>query len=147
MNIGKVSLIVTQGSTVFLMPLLLCRQHPATDSTLSFPFPISSRFLEPTDIFYHQILCFVKGDLYFLFQCSFFNGNIVMSVHAKQMHINMRLHLSRINIHAWIHIPTQSQFSDHLCDGWWMQWINFICEGSDKSCIFGFFFFTDNLPF
>ena len=43
-----------------------------------------------------------------------------MSVHAKQMHINMRLHLSHINIHAWIHIPTQSQFSDHLCDGWWI---------------------------
>jgi len=36
----------------------------------------------------------------FHFKCGFFNENIVMSVHAKQMHINMRLHLSHINIHA-----------------------------------------------
>lgn len=88
---------------------------------------------------YHFML-YKRVTYTFHFKCGFFNENIVMSVHAKQVHINMRLHLSHINIHAWIHISTQSQFSDHLCDGWWMQWINFICEGSDKSCIFGFFF-------
>lgn len=137
-KVQKQSLIAIQRNRIFLMPLLPCCKHPTTDSTLIFPFLINSSFLKPTNIFYYTILCFVKGDLYFLFKCSFFNENIVMSVHAKQMHINMRLHLSHINIHAWIHIPTQSQFSDHLCDGWWMQWINFICEGSDKSCIFSF---------
>lgn len=118
------------------MPLLPRCKHPTTHSTLILPFLINSSFPEPTNI--STIQFYAIGDLYFLFKCSFLNENSVMSVHAKQMHINMRLHLSHINIHAWIHIPTQSQFSDHLCDGWWMQWINFICEGSDKSCIFSF---------
>lgn len=100
-------------------------------------------------VLYRCILFFFKKVTYtFHFKCGFFNENIVMSVHAKQVHINMRLHLSHINIHAWIHISTQSQFSDHLCDGWWMQWINFICEGSDKSCIFeGGFFFSSSTIF
>lgn len=100
--------------------------------------PLFLLFQEDLNTLYPTILCFKKVTYTFHFKCGFFNENIVMSVHAKQMHINMRLHLSHINIHAWIHISTQSQFSDHLCDGWWMQWINFICEGSDKSCIFCF---------
>lgn len=40
--------------------------------------------------------------------------------------LNMRLHLSAINMHAWIHSPMQSQFSGHLGDGWWGQWIFFM---------------------
>lgn len=84
------------------MPLLPRCGHPATvrKSTLAFPLLIHSGIPEPTNTSSYTILCFVKGDLYFLYKCSFFNENIVMSVHAKQMHINMRLHLSPINIHA-----------------------------------------------
>lgn len=35
----------------------------------------------------------------------------------KAKNMNMRLHLSPINMHAWIHISTQCQFSGHLWDG------------------------------
>lgn len=80
------------------MPLLPRCKHPTTDSTLILPFLINSSFPEPTNI--STIQFYAIGDLYFLFKCSFHNENSVMSVHAKQMHINMRLHLSHINIHA-----------------------------------------------
>lgn len=60
---------------------------------------------------------------------------IIISGREKWEDINMRLHLPHINIHAWIHISTQSQFSGHLGYGWWRRWIHFILRGSDTSWI------------
>lgn len=63
-------------------------------------------FQEMVNTLYYTVVCccfcfFLKKVTYtFHFKCGFFNENIVMSVHAKQVHINMRLHLSHINIHA-----------------------------------------------
>lgn len=62
--------------------------------------PLFLLFQEDVNTLYPTILCFKKVTYTFHFKCGFFNENIVMSVHAKQMHINMRLHLSHINIHA-----------------------------------------------